>query len=491
MNALAVVQKADAVPWLVLAGIVLAAWTVLFVVVTAATMPRLPDPGPETMDVGPEPPAVANFLVNRCEVTTSALSATLVDLAARGHVALEDIGGGQQLVRLRRQSPDTTNAYEAEILALVRKHASNDTVPAAELSLGYGDTADRWWNNFQRAVVDHARELGLVRRRFSHAQSVVLAATLAVPFVLAGIGFEVYGTATRAAHKTGKGGIDTGGGMVLAAALWITLLVIGARVLRGWRDTPAGVAATARWLGVRNFLRRDEAFRETPPAGVVLWKRLLSYGVALGAAHGTDAALPIGPTRNNEGWSPYRGLWRQVRITYPKRFGYGDPPPRAAAVSLLVLAGSAVAGVVVARTFVPGLLDTIDRMTRGNGASDLPILAALSAILVLPVAYVSKQVVRSVVMLQRAIADFGRHETFDGYVVRVPWHYVSDNDGGGRWQPAGYTAVDDGRGDEVHALRYYNPNVREGQTVRVTLTPRMRHVIGIEGAPHVTQHRES
>jgi hypothetical protein len=433
---------------------------------------------------------VANFLVNRCEVTTSALSATLVDLAARGHVALEDIGGGRQLVRICHHTTDTTNAYEGEVLALVRKHASNDTVPAAELSLGYGDKAERWWKDFQRAVVDHARELGLARRRFSHAQAVVLAVTLAVPFVLAGIGFEVYGTATRAAHKTGKS-MDAGGGMAIAAALWIAALVIGARVLRGWRDTPAGTAATARWLGVRNFLRQDEAFRETPPAGVVLWKRLLSYGVALGAARGTDAALPIGPTNNNEGWSPQRGLWRPVRITYPKRFGYGDPPPRAAAISVLVLAVAAAAGVVLARTFLPGLLDTVDRITNGTSGSDLPILAAVSAILVAPVAYVSKQLVRSVVMLQRAIADFGRRETFEGYVVRVPWHYVSDSDGGGRWEPAGYTAVDDGHSDEVHALRYYNSNVREGQTVRVTLTPRMRHVIGIEAVPRADARRES
>jgi hypothetical protein len=43
----------------------------------------------------------------------------------------------------------------------------------------------------------------------------------------------------------------------------------------------------------------------------------------------------------------------------------------------------------------------------------------------------------------------------------------------------------------VHALRYYNSNVREGQTVRVTLTPRMRHVIGIEAVPRADARRES
>ena len=77
----------------------------------------------------------------------------------------------------------------------------------------------------------------------------------------------------------------------------------------------------------------------------------------MGVAHGTDAALPIGPTRDDEGWSPYQGLWRQVRITYPKRFCYGEAPRRAALMSVVVLAGTAIAGVVVARTFLPAVWD--------------------------------------------------------------------------------------------------------------------------------------
>ncbi len=476
----AAARAADAVPWLVVAGIALAAWTALFVVVVTATMPRLPDPGPETMDVGPESPAVANFLVNRCRVTTSALSATLVDLAARGHLALDDIGGGEQLVRLREHSADGLHEYEQQVLALVRSHATNGTVPAAELSLGYGDKAERWWAKWQSEVLDHTRALGFVRRRFTRAQGGLLAGTLVVPLLFGGIALEVYDAATRAAeHKKS----NTGGGMALAGFVWIAALVLGARVLRGWRDTPPGAQATARWLGVRDFLRHDESFRETPPAGVVIWDRLLAYGVALGVAHGTDAALPIGPTRNDEGWSPYRGLWRQVRIKYPRRFRYGEPPGRAAATSVLLLAGVAVLGVFVARTFVPALTDALDRLTNGNNSNDRWLLAVAAAVFAVPVAYVATQVVRGVVTLQRAIGDFGRRETFDGYVVRVPWHYVSDNDGHGRWEPTGYTAVDDGRADEIHALRYYRPDVREGQTVHVTITPRMRHVIEMTVEP--------
>ena len=121
----------DAIPWLIVAGGVLAAWLVLFTIVARATMPRLPEPGPETMDVGPESPAIANLLVNRCRVTTSAISATLVDLAARGHLAIDRIGEGDELVRVRRAGRDETNAYETQTLDLVRTAPGTTPCPPA------------------------------------------------------------------------------------------------------------------------------------------------------------------------------------------------------------------------------------------------------------------------------------------------------------------------------------------------------------------------
>jgi hypothetical protein len=85
-------------------------------------------------------------------------------------------------------------------------------------------------------------------------------------------------------------------------------------------------------------------------------------------------------------------------------------------------------------------------------------------------------------MMGRALPDLRQTETFEGYVVRVPWHYEQNGDDR-VWEPSGYTAVDDGRADEVRALRYYAADVHEGQVVRVTMTPRMRHVIRVEAVP--------
>jgi hypothetical protein len=468
------VEQADSVPWFVIAGVALGAWLVLFAIIASVTMPRLPDARPETTELGPESPAVANFLVSRCKLTTSALSGTLVDLAARRRVTIEQINDDENLVRIRRQGPDTANAYETQMLSLVRDRATNDCVPATELSLGYGQEAESWSKRFEDAVTDHARQLGLIRRRFSPAQSILLAATLAVPFALGGVGWEIYEEAGRAANADS----ELGGRMLTAAGIWMVVLAVGAAKLRGWRETAAGSAAMARWLGVRNFLRHDESFVETPPAGVAIWDRLLAYGIALGVAHGADAALPIGPTRDDEGWSPRRGLWRQVRIKYPKRFAYGETPVRAALFSALILLAVGLLGLWLAPDLVPAVIDGVRDIANDKG-NERWAFAGLLAVLAAPLAFVGVQLVRRTIVLVRALSDLGHSESFEGYVVRVPWHYVSDGDGGS-WTPRGYTAVDDGSSDEIRALRYYSPDVREGQTVRVTLTPRLRHVVRIE-----------
>ena len=67
----------------------------------AASFPDLPAPGPETSELGAEPPAIANLLVNRCNVTSSAAAATLIDLAARRHLELFEVGPDHFVVRLR------------------------------------------------------------------------------------------------------------------------------------------------------------------------------------------------------------------------------------------------------------------------------------------------------------------------------------------------------------------------------------------------------
>ncbi|MEX2100847.1 MAG: hypothetical protein WEB19_05475, partial [Acidimicrobiia bacterium] len=112
-----------AVSLLVASAIVAVLFAVTFAVRFAASFPDLPEPGPETSELGPEPPAIANLLVNRCEVTSAAAAATLIDLAARRHVELFEVGPDRFVVRVRGARVESLTDYEEQVMALVREKA--------------------------------------------------------------------------------------------------------------------------------------------------------------------------------------------------------------------------------------------------------------------------------------------------------------------------------------------------------------------------------
>jgi hypothetical protein len=67
-------------------------WVLLLLGVAFATRARGVDPGPATIELGEEPPAVVDLLTDDWRVTADAIPATLLDLAARGYLDLEQYG---------------------------------------------------------------------------------------------------------------------------------------------------------------------------------------------------------------------------------------------------------------------------------------------------------------------------------------------------------------------------------------------------------------
>ena len=135
-------------------------WVLLLLGVAFATRARGIDPGPATMELGEEPPAVVDLLTNDWRVTADAIPATLLDLAARDYLDLEQYGPGRTVCRVRRTSGEGLEAYERMVLDHIAGLAVDGVVPAEALTTGPQDQSSRWWRGFQRAVVGDARERG-------------------------------------------------------------------------------------------------------------------------------------------------------------------------------------------------------------------------------------------------------------------------------------------------------------------------------------------
>ena len=269
-----------------------AVWLLAAAVVYVVRKPPEPPVGPLTLELGPEPPAVANFLVNDFRVTNEAVPATLIDLAARNVVDVEQRGPGVFYVRLRSGQDEPLTAYESRVLDHLRSKASDGVVPAEALTTGPGEESKRWRRAFGSEVVEDAKARGLSRDALDGRVFTVLTAAAAGPALLVWPLWDFEPAA---------------GVMIAAVALlgWI-------RTRHPQRETPAGMDAASRWLGVKTELQENPVFETHSPLTVELWDRLLAYGAALGIASGASGPLPMGAESDTRAWSAYGGQSRSA-----------------------------------------------------------------------------------------------------------------------------------------------------------------------------------
>ena len=256
-------------------------WLALVLLVRIARLPPRPPTGPPTEQLRDEPPALANMLVNRFRPDRDAVAATLLDLAARGLVHIDE-RRGERMVRVREGLLHGTVPYEQAILFLIQSKARQGAVPAAELTTGPRRWAGGWWRSFRTAVETDAKIRGLSRDLWDQRTLAWLGVAALVPAVLTGI-------------ATGElmAGVAV---MILAVAL-----LAGVKSRGRQRETPLGLETASAWLGVRRHLRDASSFEYLPAGAVVVWERHLAYGAALGLAPEATRHIAMGADRDRGG----------------------------------------------------------------------------------------------------------------------------------------------------------------------------------------------
>ncbi len=428
---------------LVLTAAILAAtgvWLLAVGVVDVVRSPAEPEAGPQTLDLGPESPAVVNFLANGFTPTPEAVPATLLDLAARGVVELEERGPDNYVCRLRSASGTSLLPYEHRVVELLRSRESGGIVPAAALTTGPEEEASGWLGAFEREVVADAQQRGLSRDNLSKRVFTVLTGAAAVPALLVWLLTEWQA-----------------GFVYMAAAV---ALLGAARKRHRQRETPAGLAAASRWLGVRDSLDQEDAFATNPPIAVGFWKRHLAYGAALGIAPGAIRPIPMGAESDAWAWSSYGGRWRSVRISYPSLL-----PPAWGLNPLVALVGGLGVGsaAVFILVFVAPAFDTF---------SSTGVELLVGAVLVVP-AIVGGLV--ALVVVARSLADLSSHLELTGEILRLRVR-------GSEEKQRHYVAVDDGGSRRVRALRVepqLYASLEQHQVVTVSMTRYLRYVRSI------------
>jgi Predicted membrane protein (DUF2207) len=368
---------------------------------------------------------VVNFLTHGFRVTDDAVPATLIDLAARNVVDIEQRGPGVFYVRLRPTSDEALTSYERRVLDHLRSIARDGVVPGEALTTGPQQESARWRRGFVSGVVSDAQARGLSRDAVGGAVFTVLTGAAVVPAALVWAVWEF------------QAGV---------------VAFVGAVALLGWirqrhpqRETPAGIEAASRWLGVRAELAENPVFATHSPLEVELWDRLLAYGAALGVASGASRPLPMGVESDTEAWTARGGRWRRVRVSYPRYWppGWGADPIVALLVGLALFVGF-------------GLL----LYTTGPEFLDAGVFGAL------PFGIACVGLVVGVAIVVRAAGDWRTAVEVTGPILRL--RTFGDDD-----KSRYYVAVDDGMSDAIRAWKVSRARyegLEQGDVITARLT---------------------
>jgi hypothetical protein len=411
---------------LLLCALTAMAWLGLLGLMMYSTRTPSVAPGPPTQALGPESPAVVDLLTSAWRLSDEAASATLLDLAARRFVAIEEIGPELSLARLRRNvDAARLTRYEQLVLEHVTKLATGDGVVATGALAEGSRHLGSWWRRFSQAVRDEARAAGLSEARWHSTHRTILLAAAAVPALAAGVALALH-PISDTGDDDPRGGFIAGVVVVYVAASWLVSKV------NEERGTVEGARAAARWMGVRAHMAAAR-FGDKPAAAVTIWGRPLAYAAALGIAERAVVSLPISTeAHDSKAWSDFGGMWHPVHVRYRGkglwgRMVWGRKPSTAIGHGLLfalIVASPVLVLSILATAFV--------------GVPEDPISFSLLVALLI-----------GAVPVILGIADMRAATTVTGQVVRARRFVESRNENSPTYRY--WIAIDDGRSRSAHA----------------------------------------
>jgi hypothetical protein len=422
---------------------------------------------PATPELGDEAPAVVNLLCNGWRLNADAAEATLLDLAARRLIELRQPGDNpyHTTIHLGPDEPGDLSPYEKRVWDRIRGLAVHGALPVSALTFRNQQRARTWTRRLHHEVITQARQRGLSRRRFGPGVVSALLTTAAVTSGGLFLAVLLYVLA-----RFDEPPVEMAAGVGLAAFALLSAVAVRPP---GERSTEAGRAVAASWLGVQRWLRNHEEFAGLPPAAVTVWDRYLSYGAALGVTRTASAVLDLGMGDRGRVWSSHGGMWRRVRVSYPRFLPWYGATLRGVlrpAVFALAMAGPLLfAGW---RTSAVG--------AAGGWTDDVSARIAHGVVLVcVPLGLLLA--VGGGYVAVRAIADRVAPRTVTGQVLwRQTWRHLRRDDR--RVPVMDHLAIDEGTRDRTRAWALpvrVDGGCRHGDLVTATVRPWTRRIVAL------------
>lgn len=406
-----------------------------------------------------EAPALVDHLLGDGMISTMALPATMIDLADRGHVTLD-----QPIRPSGRIGPGPGGTHD-DLLdyerALLARLGTADEPAVADLSWTDTTGPDRLHRSFDAAVNREARRLDLTAARYPLWGGLAILATV----VAGGLAFG---------RSLPDNGVDVQWNLPSLITLVMLLtdaLVASAVLIPDTRQrTTTGNETAARWLAARAQAEGTDDHGSLRPAH----RAVLDL-----VPHPLDGphVVPADPRRL---WSrTLHGYTRPLRVDYPRWWppGAGRPPLLVVALGAAGFAGVAVVSLAIWR--------------RGYGIDwiDFSDIGPTRAVAIVAWTMLGVGGLLAASLVAVGLIDLFSYHTRSG-TVRVSRSGISPPVAAGRWSTAltrlvpglnhrRFLVVDDGHSDATRAL-VVSARVQQagptGEQVDVVASPILGHV---------------
>lgn len=256
------------------------------------------------------PPAEVAVLYRRT-VDSRDLTSTLLDLARRGYLSIEEVGGlqgtgkGEPGYRFRRSKDtpwDNLRPYEQDLLELLFTTMGKEEVALEEFQAYAKDNAksfSTFWTEWTTQVKELSKEHGFYDTQAKKVLWFLLPLLLLVGLSFLALGSSLYGTGAAA--------------LVISFAALIAIVAVAAR------HSDKGHLEYTKWKAFRRYLQESSRVDTARVGSLGIWEDFLPYAVTLGVADQMLKQLEVRFPNLEQGDYRFGGNW----FFYYHTFGYG------------------------------------------------------------------------------------------------------------------------------------------------------------------------
>lgn len=247
-----------------------------------------------------DPPAVVNALIdNSHDIGTpnmKGFEATILNLIDKKVIGLitktdEKTDMNELLLKLNKDNNANLAIHEQTVIDILSMFENNENIvnlSNLNADLSYESNAKMFMEEYEiwQQDVKHEYLDSEILKKYFNNRGAKFMKILSILGVIFGIIIFALGIITNLQN----GAFAIGGGIVLAIFSLIVIM-LPQDIFGQW--TPYGRVFYLKWKNFKKFLKDNSLINEHPPESIVVWKKYLIYGAALGVADNVYKAMKL------------------------------------------------------------------------------------------------------------------------------------------------------------------------------------------------------